>query len=163
MDNILKNIPTKEAILSNKWLKWLSPFLSNNDLWSFNKRSIALGASIGIFFGLIIPFAQIVFSVILSVILRANIPVAAFSTFITNPFTFAPIYYIAYQLGSFILNTPPIEFKMEDIDMVLKPLFTGLFSLALILSLLSYILVIIFFKIKAYIRLNRKNKKTFDK
>jgi TctA family transporter len=62
-------------------------------------------------------------------------------------------------LGSVILNTPPIEFKIEDIDMVLKPLFTGLFSLALILSLLSYILVIIFFKIKAYIRLNRKNKK----
>ncbi len=63
-----------------------------------------MGLSVGLFFGLLVPIAQIPLAAIAAVLLRANIPVAVFSTLITNPVTFAPIYYFAYQLGGLILG-----------------------------------------------------------
>ena len=43
--------------------------------------------------------------------LRANLPAAAASTLITNPVTFGPLYYVAYQLGSWVTSetSPPQE------------------------------------------------------
>jgi uncharacterized protein (DUF2062 family) len=35
----------------------------------------------------------------LAVLLRANLPVAAMATLVSNPFTFAPIVVLAYQTG----------------------------------------------------------------
>ena len=64
---------------------------------------MALGVAIGVFFGLLIPIAQIPFSVGAAVVLRANVPAAA-STLVTNPITFAPVYYAAYELGRVILR-----------------------------------------------------------
>lgn len=60
---------------------------------------MALGVAIGVFFGLLIPIAQIPFSVGAAVVLRANVTAAA-STLVTNPITFAPVYYAAYRVGA---------------------------------------------------------------
>ena len=35
-----------------------------------------------------------------AVVLRANVPAAAASTLVTNPITFAPVYYAAYRVGA---------------------------------------------------------------
>jgi uncharacterized protein len=39
-------------------------------------------------------------------LLRANLPVAMASTLVTNPVTFGPVYYGAYQLGKWVLLEP---------------------------------------------------------
>lgn len=41
---------------------------------------------------------------IAAIVFRANIPVAALCTFITNPFTFPAVFWAAYKIGSLLLG-----------------------------------------------------------
>ena len=63
-----------------------------------------MGVALGIFFGLLIPVAQIPVSAAAAVMLRANLPMAVASTLVTNPVTFGPVYYGAYRLGKRVLG-----------------------------------------------------------
>lgn len=60
--------------------------------------------AIGVFFGFLIPVAQIPVAAVVAVWLRGNLIAAVGSTLITNPFTFAPIYLLAYRLGALIIG-----------------------------------------------------------
>lgn len=102
-------LPKPETLLQNRWLRWLGPALRHPRLWHFSRKGISLGLALGIFFGLLIPVAQIPFSATLAVILRANLPMAVASTLVTNPVTFGPVYYGAYRLGKMVLGEPQIS------------------------------------------------------
>ncbi|NIC43133.1 DUF2062 domain-containing protein [Aquabacterium sp. A08] len=96
-------LPTRDSLLQHRWLGWLGPRLQHPRLWHMSRKGIALGLALGMFFGLLIPVAQIPFSATLAVLLRANLPVAVASTLVTNPVTFGPVYYGAYKLGKLVL------------------------------------------------------------
>lgn len=91
--------PTAESLRQNRWLKPLAPALSHPQLWHFNRRTVAGGVAVGVFFGLLIPVAQILSAAVAAICFRVNLPVAAMSTLVTNPFTFPPVYYLAYRIG----------------------------------------------------------------
>lgn len=97
-------LPTAASIQGNRWLKWLGPALHHPRVWRVSRKGVAMGVAIGLFFGLLAPTAQIPFSATMAVITRANLPMAVAGTFVTNPVTFAPIYYAAYRLGAAILR-----------------------------------------------------------
>lgn len=97
-----KWLPTSESIRENRFLKPFGHYLHHHFLWQFNRRSVAGGLAVGLFFGILIPFAQILLAAVAAVMLRVNLPVAAFSTLVSNPFTFPPLYYIAYRIGEFL-------------------------------------------------------------
>jgi len=103
-DRIRRWLPTPEAVRSNRWLRWLGPLLNQPRLWHFSRRGIALGLAIGVFFGLLIPVAQIPAAATVAVLFRANLPMAVASTLVTNPVTFGPVYYGAYRLGQAVLG-----------------------------------------------------------
>lgn len=67
-----------------------------------------MGVAVGIFFGLLVPIAQMPLSATAAVLLRANLPMAVASTFVTNPVTFGPVYYGAYRLGKVVLGEPRV-------------------------------------------------------
>lgn len=52
-------LPSAEAILANRWLRWLSPALHHPRLWHMSRRGLALGMALGFFFGLLIPLGQV--------------------------------------------------------------------------------------------------------
>lgn len=99
-------LPSRESLHQNRWLRWLGPALQHPRLWHMSRKGVATGLALGIFFGLLIPVAQIPFSATLAVVLRANLPVAVASTLVTNPVTFGPVYYGAYKLGRWVLDEP---------------------------------------------------------
>ncbi len=99
-----KWLPDPESVRSNRWLRWMGPVLNQPRLWHFSRKGIAMGLALGIFFGLLIPVAQIPFAATMAVVLRANLPMAVASTLVTNPVTFGPVYYGAYRLGKVILG-----------------------------------------------------------
>jgi uncharacterized protein (DUF2062 family) len=65
-------------------------------------RGLAIGAFAGMFpfFGL-----QTAIAVILAIPLRGNKLVAAAATWISNPFTYVPIFWFNYKLGQFLLRS----------------------------------------------------------
>ena len=147
-------LPTRQQILANRWLSWLAPWLDHPALWHWSRRGVALGVAIGIFFGLLIPIAQIPVSAVAAVLLRANLPAAAASTLVTNPVTFAPVYIAAYHLGAWITGEEVAPETVEraapptgDISLwarivgLGRPLLVGLGVMAIGTGLITYLLI----------------------
>lgn len=146
-------IPTREQIRGNRWLGWLGPWLAAPRLWRWSRRGVALGAALGVFFGLLVPIAQIPLSVAAAVVLRANVPAAAASTLVSNPVTFAPIYVAAYRLGAWVTGEPaqpvpaaalpeaPPAGLWQRLAALGKPLLAGLAIMATLTGLASYALI----------------------
>lgn len=129
----------KSKLAKSKWLSWV---VHRKELWLWQRHTVALGAAIGVSMGLLIPLAQIPVSAVLAFIFRANIGVAAISTLITNPLTFAPVYYGAYKLGDSLTgninldtDTPGIIGWFSNVGM---PLVTGLAIFSVIGFFLTY-------------------------
>ena len=59
--------------------------------------------AIGVFFAFVIPLAQAPAAGVTALFLRSNLPVALASTLVSNPLTYAPIYYAAYRVGNALL------------------------------------------------------------
>lgn len=159
LDRLRHLLPSPAAVHANRWLRWLGPALHHPRLWHLSRRGIALGIALGVFFGFLVPFAQIPLSATAAVLLRANLPCAIASTLVTNPVTFAPVYVAAWKLGSTLLGaeTPPPPLAQEEraaataalpwserLAGVGKPLILGLAIFAVSASLGVYLLVIWF-------------------
>lgn len=147
------------SLREHRALRWLGPRLHHPRLWHVNRRGIALGVAVGVFFGLLIPVAQILFAALAALLLRANLAAAVASTLITNPFTFAPVYYAAYHLGAWMLGAGAtargevtlihaaaetatgFALWVERLGAVGAPLALGLLTLAVGLSVLFYFAV----------------------
>lgn len=97
--NFSRWIPKRKHIIESRWLAPFKEHLHDRHLWRFERYASARGAAIGVFFGFLIPFGQIIFAAIAAVIFRANLVMAVASTLVTNPFTFPAVYWLAYKIG----------------------------------------------------------------
>lgn len=104
LDRFKRWMPTPQQLAGNRWLRWLGPSLLHPRLWHISRRGVSLGVAIGIFFGFLVPIAQIPLSAAVAVALRANVPTAVASTLVTNPITFPPVYFAAWKVGSWMLG-----------------------------------------------------------
>jgi uncharacterized protein (DUF2062 family) len=97
-----KATPSREEVLESRWLKPFGKRIRQSDLWRFTRRSVPRGVFAGLFIGifLMIPGLQIVGAAMLSIPLRANIPIAAAMTFLSNPATTPFFLLAAIALGN---------------------------------------------------------------
>ncbi|WP_334190468.1 DUF2062 domain-containing protein [Noviherbaspirillum sp.] len=179
---MFKRLPSAAALRSNRFLKPFDRYLHHHFLWQFNRRAVAGGVAIGLFFGIMIPFAQIFFAAIGAIVFRVNLPVAAFSTLVTNPITFPPIYYFAYKLGGFLTGstesaiTPPAREAEELVAQQTEvtglftnlivwaqgiglPLITGLTVLAVVSAVTGYFLISGLWRLHAIRRWHGRNRR----
>ena len=179
LDRLRRLVPTREEAAANRWLRWLGPALHHPRLWHISRRGVALGAAIGVFFGFLIPIAQIPFSAATAVVLRANVPAAMASTLVTNPITFPPVYYAAWRTGNWILGedepppalsesgtviveVAPVEGGVltriwRSITGVGKALLLGLSLFACLFGVLVYAVIHLFWVVK--VRWQRRRRK----
>ena len=94
MDNRLTrwwhaNAPTRESLEKSRVLAPVAHRVLEPSLWRFTRRSVPRGVALGLFVGifLMIPGVQIAGAALLALPFRANIPVAAAMTFLSNPAT----------------------------------------------------------------------------
>jgi uncharacterized protein (DUF2062 family) len=101
---VARNTPNREQLAQSRWLKPVGKRVLRSEYWRFTRRSVPRGAAAGLFVGvfLLIPGVQIVGSALLSLPLRANIPVAAAMTFLTNPATTPFLLVGSMWVGSFL-------------------------------------------------------------
>jgi uncharacterized protein (DUF2062 family) len=100
------NRPSREAMLENRVLRPFAHVLGDPNIWHFNRRSVARGVALGMFFGFAIPFLQIPAAAAFAVSARANLAIAALCTFISNPLTTPFIYFGAYEIGAKVMRVP---------------------------------------------------------
>ena len=170
-------MPHRDAVHRSRLPLWIRRYLAHPRLWHVNRRGVAAGLAIGVFMGLLIPLAQIPFSVLLAIAVRANVPVAIASTLVTNPFTFAPLYYLAYRIGSVLigvddpavteasLESPAadpgnwIAFWYEKIMALGKPLIAGLLVLASTMAVAVYFGVLLAWRGHVVARWRRRRRR----
>lgn len=157
-------LPTHDSIKQSRLLRWLGPRIHDPSLWHLNRRAVARGVAIGAFFGLMVPVAQIPAAAVVALALRANLWIAAVATLVSNPFTYGPIYYFAYRLGSALLGTPDGDPVMASVspDVALswlsgawhwitgigRPLALGMLVMAIVGAFLGYGAARLFWRIK---------------
>ena len=113
------NMPTREDMARNRFVRPFAHRVLATELWRFTRRSVPRGVALGMLVGIIIPFAQILFAAFLSLSVRANVPVAALTTFVTNPFTTPFIWAAAYKVGERLLYFDAM-FHANPIDSLLN-------------------------------------------
>ncbi|WP_448582377.1 DUF2062 domain-containing protein [Thermaurantiacus sp.] len=104
MEWLRRHLPTREALEANRWLRPFAHKLTSPLVWRFNRRGVARGLALGLFAAFAIPIAQTPFAAAFAFGVRANLPVAALSTLVTNPITFPVVYVAAYQAGARLLD-----------------------------------------------------------
>ena len=120
-----------KMIKNLNYKKILSLFLKQNGSPLFNAKGIAVGVFCGCF-----PFFgfQTLLGLFLARVVKGNLFLAAIGTWISNPFTYIPLYFFNYKVGSSLLkNSPDIIF---DKNLKLEELWEkgSIFSLRLILG-----------------------------
>ncbi|WP_082135028.1 DUF2062 domain-containing protein [Croceicoccus naphthovorans] len=147
-------MPTREQMEQNRFIRPYAHRVLRSELWRFTRRSVPRGVALGIAAGIIIPLGQIFVAALLALPFRANVPVAATTTFITNPATIPFVWWFANWLGSTLLRVDevtiiaPVSTAMQqtEFDKFLEwltgeTLVTafGLVALASICSALGYL------------------------
>lgn len=154
-----KFLPSHESVRNHRYIARFGPWLRHHNLWHLHRRSVAGGIAAGLFAGLIPGSNPVQFAAaaLLAIAFRVNLPLAAFVTLYSNPFTIVPLYFVAFKLGQFVLfesggQVPELAFSLEGkgfgewipaalhwLASVGKPLLVGLPVLAVLLALIGYV------------------------
>ncbi|MDE2596831.1 MAG: DUF2062 domain-containing protein [Sphingomonadales bacterium] len=97
-------MPTRESLEENRFLRPFAHRVLRSDLWRFNRRSVPRGVALGLFVGILIPFAHSFVAALSAVFVRANVPMAIAATWTSNPATWVIIFPLAYKIGKLILH-----------------------------------------------------------
>ncbi|MBO9516757.1 MAG: DUF2062 domain-containing protein [Porphyrobacter sp.] len=122
-DWLRENMPTREQMEKNRFIRPFAHRVLRSELWRFTRRSVPRGVALGMLVGVIVPFAQILFAALLSTTVKANVPVAALTTFVTNPFTTPAIWVAAYWIGGWMLRVDaativaPVNTAIEETEL----------------------------------------------
>lgn len=151
---VAKNTPDREQLAQSRWMKPFGQRVLHSEFWRFTRRSVPRGVAVGMFVGIfaLIPGVQIIGSALVSIPLRANIPLAAAMTFLTNPFTTPFLLGASYFVGSSLglggqRGVPGREASVSDwfawlfSDAALATV-SGLFVIALVSAAVSYLLAV---------------------
>lgn len=152
--NVIKRLfPKLDAVKEEKILKIFGPAVLQPNLWHINKKSVSRGFAIGAFCAFIPLPGQMVLAAFLSLTFAANLPISIILTWITNPLTYTPIFFFAYKIGSFFIATsiePEITNEkinlLSNIKYIWEPLFLGSIILAFVGSVISYLLIRIYWR-----------------
>lgn len=98
------HIPTRESIEANRFLKPVAHRILVPSLWRLNRRSVPRGVALGLFSGVLFPFAHMAIAAVLALPFRANVPTAVGTTLLSNPLTIPAIWFAADRIGFWVLR-----------------------------------------------------------
>lgn len=110
-------LPTAETLEQTKGFAWAGHYLRQHPrLWVLHRRGVALGVALGIGIGVFPVPLQMPAAMLAALALRANVAAAAAATWLTNPFTMAPIWALSAYLGSLVLPHKPLATPTPALD-----------------------------------------------
>ncbi len=110
---IQKLLPKREDIKNQKILTVFGNLLNEPNLWCLNRRSAAGAFAIGLFMAFIPLPSQMIMAAGMAILLKVNLPISVALVWVTNPVTMPVIFFGAYKVGTFLLNSPEYEFHFQ--------------------------------------------------
>lgn len=135
----------------------MTPFrhlLHDHMLWGIRRKTVVPAVAWGVFVAFLPIPGHVLVAVLGSLQIRCNIPVAALTTFVSNPVTIGPIYYFSYLVGSRLLGLTPGPFAIElSFDWltgtflsIWQPLLLGCVLVGAIAALIAYVFLDVFWR-----------------
>lgn len=147
---LLKRLmPSNEFIKAHPSLSFLGPILEDPNLFHLNRHSVSMAFLVGMLLAFFPIPGQMVLAAIIAFWVRCNLPLAVALVWITNPITIPPIFFATYKLGTWMLNTPTIDFTVmftwewmhSEFAHLWKPLLAGSLAAGAFFSISSYAIV----------------------
>ena len=143
---IKRFLPDPRRLRRHRSLRFLGERLHQTNLWHLNRRSVAGGLALGVFVAFIPIPGQMVVAALASLWLGVNLPLAVATVWITNPITIPPIFYFTYRLGSWLLDSRPLNIHFElsidwflyNMSVIWQPLLLGSLVIGALLACLAY-------------------------
>lgn len=162
---IRENTPTREELERNRFLRPVAHRVLAPELWRFTRRSVPRGVALGLFVGifLLIPGVQIVGSALLALPFRANVPVAAAMTFLSNPLTTPFILYASVYVGNLLMGRGAdatgvmtliesgagvAEWSAWLLSEAAPALVVGLFVISVVSAVVGYGIAVLFWRLR---------------
>jgi uncharacterized protein (DUF2062 family) len=150
-------LPTREKLATDPRFARLAGFLFSRPwLWALNRRAVARGVACG------------VLAAALAGAAHGHVPAAIAATWLTNPITALPIWWVALQLGSLAtgvpLTLPDIDwFSVSEVWSWMKglgqPLAIGLCMAAVLLSAAGYVVTMVLWRVVILRRLRARRRR----
>lgn len=146
---IKRYLPDEATLKNHKSLGMFGRLVLAPNLWHLNKRSVSGAFAVGLFCAFIpVPF-QMVLAIAGALLFRVNLPIAVALVWITNPITMPPIFYFAYLVGTWILDTPVMEIEfaltMEwlttGLSAIWQPFLLGCLVCAVVSAVIGFIII----------------------
>jgi uncharacterized protein (DUF2062 family) len=131
--SLRRYLPDPQKLREHRALKPLGKWLQNPEIWHFHRRSVAGAAFIGFFVAFLPIPAHMLIAAAMAVAARCNLPLAVGLVWVNNPLTIGPLYFFAYKLGAWLMDTPPtltevrLDFAWirQEFDRIFWPLMLG--------------------------------------
>lgn len=169
---ILKRwIPSSAKVRQMPALQFLGTLLHDPNLFHLNRHSVSVAVFIGIVVAFLPTLGQMPLAALLALILRANLPISVALCWITNPITIPPMFYLTYEIGRWILQTPPLEFNMVlswewfkgEFLQIWKPLLLGSVLTGVFLGCFGYLTMQAFWYWHVMSHWQKRKKKRWEK
>ena len=180
MNWIRRNSPTREELLASRFIRPFAHRVAHSHLWRFTRTSVprgtALGRFVGIFF--LLPGVQILGVALLALPFRANIPIGAAMTFLSNPATTPFIIAASVWLGDSMFglhaNVATFSIMLDKgasvgewtrwvVSDAAPALIAGLFVISLVSAIVGYLLATVFWDNWIRLRWRRKLRRSRDR
>jgi uncharacterized protein (DUF2062 family) len=179
MNWIRRNSPSREELLESRFIKPFAHRVAHSHLWRFTRTSVPRGTALGLFVGifLLIPGVQILGVALLALPFRANIPIGAAMTFLSNPATTPFLIAASVWLGNSMFglhaNVATISIMVDEgasagawVRWVLSDaapaLLAGLFVISVVSAVVGYLLAALFWDNWIRLRWRRKLRRARD-
>jgi hypothetical protein len=160
----------KRDRFQGRW--FLAPFdhlLHDTRLWGIRRRNVVPAFSLGLFIAFLPVPGHVLIAALTALALRINIPIAALTTFASNPLTVGPMFFLAYRVGLRLLSLQPQPFNFElsfvwfseRFVLIWQPLLLGSVLLGAASALVGYIALDLLWRasLADYLEARRRRKR----
>ncbi|MBL0767879.1 DUF2062 domain-containing protein [Sphingopyxis sp. XHP0097] len=179
MNWIRRNSPTREELLASRFIRPFAHRVAHSHLWRFTRTSVPRGTALGLFIGIffLIPGVQIIGVALLALPFRANIPIGAAMTFLSNPattpFIIAASVWLGDKVFGFHANVATFSIMVEKgasagewvrwfLSDAAPAMVAGLFIISVVSAIVGYVLAALFWDNWIRLRWRRKLRRARD-
>ena len=141
-------LDAKRRLLTHPVFDCVRHRLYAENLWHLNRRSFAGGLACGLFAAFIPVPLQMLLAALLATFASVNLPIALVATWVSNPLTYAPIFYTNYRYGALIISwwsgspltaIDPTQGMLTQLQAIGAPFLLGSFCAGLTAAAIGYI------------------------
>lgn len=120
--------------------------LYNPNLWCLNRRSASGAFAVGLFMAFVPLPSQMIMAAGLAILFSVNLPLSICLVWVSNPVTMPVLFYGAYKVGAWLMNTPHQPFRFElswefllhQMSQIGPPFLLGCTVCAIVFGLVGY-------------------------